>query len=191
MSAQLVEAIRDRALVINEGIALSSGRQSGFYFNMKALTMESEAASLIADLLYEKVAPLGADYVGGMAIGAVPLISCLLMRSQRRDVKMRGFFLRREVKKHGLQNLFEGLAEDETLRDKKIVILDDVATTGGSAQEAIDAVEMVGGEIVKILAIVDREEGAREALKGYDFDSLCVATDFPELAELLSKARAA
>ena len=147
---------------------LASGKTSSFYFNMKPLLMSPEGASLVAGLFYETLQPLRVDYVGGVALGAVPLVSTLVMLSEASDQKMQGFFVRKEQKDHGTQVTMEGLLEGETLQGKRVAILEDVTTTGGSAMKAVQVARRAGGRVLQLLTILDREEGAADFFKKQD-----------------------
>ena len=122
---------------------------------------------------------IAAGVVGGLAVGALPLISTIPMLSARHAKPIPGFFVRKEVKDHGTMKLVEGLAEGETLRGKRVVILDDVTTTGGSAMIAVQAATDAGAKVILVLSVVDREEGAEEFYKekGIPFEALFRASE--------------
>jgi orotate phosphoribosyltransferase len=158
-------------------IKLASGRESNFYFDLKPTMFHPEGAGLIAELLFEKLRPLQADYIGGLAVGAVPLLSPLAMVSFAKGKPLPAFFVRKEIKEHGTRRLIEGAGD---LSGKNVVILEDVATTGGSAMLAVEAAKAAGASVILVLAVVDREEGAAEffAEQGVKFDSLFKAGAF-------------
>ncbi len=161
-------------------VMLASGRESDFYFDMKPSMLDPEGAGLIAKLLFEALKGSGAAYVGGLEMGAVPITGGLCQISFERGRPFRGFFVRKQAKGHGAKKLVEGLTKTETLAGQKVVILEDVTTTGESAWKAIEAVRETGAEVIMVISLVDREEGAMEffAAKGMPFSSLYKASEF-------------
>jgi len=182
--------VRSKAFTIIKGksffrerIKLASGVESDFYFNMKPAMLDPEGAALIAQMLLDRLDGLNVDYVGGLAMGAVPLVATVAMfssMSERCSKPISGFVVRKEVKDHGTRLKIEGLARDETLEGKTVAILDDVTTSGGSAMIAVDEAIKAGAKIVLVLAVVDRGEGAKEFYenKGLPFESLFTADEF-------------
>jgi orotate phosphoribosyltransferase len=159
---------------------LASGRESSYYLDLKPTMFDPEGATALSEMMFEHLQSRQVDYVGGLALGAVPLISTLTMLSFQRGRPIAGFFVRKEVKDHGTRKLVEGLSAGDSLNGKRVVILDDVTTTGGSAMAAVQAAQSSGAEILLVLSMVDREEGAeifyRE--KGIAFEALFTASDF-------------
>jgi orotate phosphoribosyltransferase len=141
-------------------IALTSGRSSNYYFDMKPTMFDPAGAAWLAELMLDQMEGLKVDYVGGLAIGAVPLVSCIAMLSHQRGRPIPGFFVRTQVKDHGTQRRIEGTAEN--LKGKNVVIVEDVTTTGGSATTAAQAAGEEGANVVLVLSAVDRLEGAVE-----------------------------
>lgn len=177
--ARLVDIIAKRSFGRGE-ITLASGRKSDFYFNLKPTMLDPEGAALLAELTYEALKDDGLDYVGGLEMGAVPLAGALAQLSWMKGHPIAGFFVRKKPKEHGARLSIEGLAKGETLSGKRIVIVEDVTTTGGSAIKAADVVREAGGEVVLVLTMVDREEGAVETFRdaGIPFRSLFRASEF-------------
>jgi len=159
---------------------LVSGKESNYYLDMKPTMFNPEGADALSELILDRLNEVTVDYVGGLALGAVPLISTITMLSHCRGYPISGFFVRKDIKDHGTKKLVEGLARGETLSGKRAVILDDVTTTGGSAMIAVDAAKDLGAEIVLVLSIVDREEGATEfyQAQGIPFAALFTASEF-------------
>jgi orotate phosphoribosyltransferase len=159
---------------------LASGRKSEYYLDMKPTMFDPEGSYALAELLLDQLAELPVDYVGGLALGAVPLISTVTMLSHQRNKPISGFFVRKEVKDHGTKKLVEGLGEGETLQGKKVVIIDDVTTTGGSSMIAVDAAQQSGAEVILGLSVVDRDEGAAECYgkRNIPFKAVFSARDF-------------
>jgi len=157
-------------------VVLASGRESDFYFDMKPTMLHPEGAGLLADLILEKLSDVNADCVGGLEMGAVPLIAPVAMKSVEAGRPLTGFFVRKTPKEHGTKKRIEG----SPIGGKKVVILDDVTTTGGSAMEAVEIVQQAGATVVLVLSIVDRGEGAADlyAEAGIPFKSLFRAEEF-------------
>src|SRR3954463_2785452 len=163
--ARLAEIIRKRSFGRGE-ITLASGRKSDFYFNLKPTMLDPEGAALLAELTFEALKEDRLDYVGGLEMGAVPLAGALAQLSWLKSRPIAAFFVRKKPKEHGAKLAVEGLAKGETLQGKRVVIVEDVTTTGGSAIKALDAVREAGGEVVLVYTMVDREEGASENFAG-------------------------
>lgn len=176
---RLAEIIRNRSFGRGE-IKLASGRTSNFYFNLKPTMLDAEGAALLAELTVEALANDRIDYVGGLEMGAVPIAGAIAQRSFQKGKPIQGFFVRKKPKEHGAKLSVEGLAPGESLKGKRVVVVEDVTTTGGSAIKAVDAVKDAGGEIALVLTIVDREEGADETFKGagIEFRALYRASEF-------------
>jgi orotate phosphoribosyltransferase len=177
--ARLADIIRARSFGRGE-ITLASGRKSDFYFNLKPTMCDPEGAALLAELTFDALKEDKLDYVGGLEMGAVPLAGALAQLSWLKSRPIAAFFVRKKPKEHGAQLAVEGLAKGETLQGKRVVIVEDVTTTGGSAIKALDAVREAGGEVVLVYTMVDREEGATEtfAQAGVTFRALYRASEF-------------
>lgn len=177
--ARLAEIIRKRSFGRGE-ITLASGRKSDFYFNLKPTMLDPEGATLLAELTYETLKDDRFDLIGGLEMGAVPLAGAIAQISWIKGHPIAAFFVRKKPKEHGAKLAVEGLAKGESLQGKRIVIVEDVTTTGGSAMKAVEAVREAGGDVALVLTMVDREEGATEtfAQAGLAFRSLYRATEF-------------
>ena len=177
--ARLAEIIRKRSFGRGE-ITLASGRRSDFYFNLKPTMLDPEGAALLAELTFEALKDDGLDYVGGLEMGAVPIAGALAQLSWLKGHPIAAFFVRKKPKEHGAKLAVEGLARNESLQGKRVVIVEDVTTTGDSALKAVEAVRDAGGEVVLVLTMVDREEGATAAFAeaGLTFRSLYKAAEF-------------
>jgi orotate phosphoribosyltransferase len=177
--ARLADIIRTRSFGRGE-ITLASGRKSDFYFNLKPTMLDPEGAALLAELTFDALRNDELDYVGGLEMGAVPLAGAIAQLSWLKNHPIAAFFVRKKPKEHGARLAVEGLAKGETLQGKRIVIVEDVTTTGGSAIKALDAVRDAGGDVVLVYTMVDREEGAAENFKqaGVPFRALYKASEF-------------
>jgi orotate phosphoribosyltransferase len=177
--ARLRDIIHQRSFGRGE-IKLASGRVSDFYFNLKPAMLDAEGAALLAQLTLDALAGERIDYVGGLEMGAVPIAGAVAQLSFMTGAPMQAFFVRKKPKEHGARLSVEGLMPGETLRGKRVVIVEDVTTTGGSAMKAVEAARDDGAEIAFVLTIVDREEGATEAFaaQALDFRAIYRASEF-------------
>jgi len=161
-------------------VVLASGRESDFYFDMKPVMLDPDGATLMAELILQQIQNVNADCVGGLEMGAVPLIAPVAMRSAEFGRPLPGFFVRKAVKDHGTKKRVDGA----DIAGKAVIILEDVTTTGGSAMDAVKAVEEAGATVALVLSIVDRGEGAAKlyAKAGIPFASLFRAEEFLAVA---------
>jgi orotate phosphoribosyltransferase len=177
--ARLRDIIHRRSFGYGE-VKLASGRMSNFYFNLKPAMLDAEGAALLAQLTLDALAGERIDGIGGLEMGAVPIAGAVAQLSHMAGTPVQAFFVRKKPKEHGARLSVEGLMPGESLAGKRVVIVEDVTTTGGSAMKAVEAVRDAGGEIAFVLTIVDREEGATEAFaaQGLDFRALYRASEF-------------
>jgi orotate phosphoribosyltransferase len=159
--ARLADIIFKRSFGRGE-ITLASGRKSDFYINLKPTMLDAEGAALLAELTLDALANDRIDYVGGLEMGAVPIAGAIAQLSFMKGKPISAIFVRKKPKEHGAKLSVEGLAKGETLAGKRVVIVEDVTTTGGSAMKAVEAVRDAGGEVAFVFTMVDREEGATE-----------------------------
>ena len=178
--ARLIEIIKSRSFQEGPAFKLASGKMSTFYFNMKPTMLDSEGAYLVASLMLDKLEGVDADLIGGLEMGAVPIASSIAAIAHTRGRKLPAFFVRKQAKEHGTQSLIEGLAKGETMSGKRVAIVEDVTTTGGSALKAAQSLTAAGAEIVRVITIVDRLDGAAEAFAeaGLKFEPLLTLKDF-------------
>ena len=155
---------------------LASGRTSNYFFNLKPTMLHPEGINLLADAILEKLKGLEADYIGGLAMGAVPIVVAVVMKSQASDRPLKGFWVRKEVKDHGIVKAVDGDLADGA----KVVIVEDVTTTGGSAMKAVEEAKKKHCEIRTVITVIDRLEGAKENLakQGIELISLFTTEDF-------------
>ncbi len=177
--ARLADIIRARSFGYGE-IKLASGRTSNFYFNMKPTMLDPEGAALIAELTLDALGEFDIDAIGGLEMGAVPIAGAIAQLSFLRGRPIPAFFVRKQPKDHGAKLAIEGLAPGETMKGKRVVVVEDVTTTGGSAMKAVEALRDAGAEIALVLTIVDREEGADDTFGDAHliFRSLYKASEF-------------
>ncbi len=174
---RLFAVIRDRSFSQGAVKKLSSGKESNFYFDMKMTMLHPDAVDLLSELICDRIEAIKPDYVGGLELGAVPLIAPVISSANKRGLRTFGFLVRKRPKDHGTKKVLEGV---EDLAGKTVVVLEDVTTTGGSAMDAVRAVQDAGGRVALVLSIVDRCEGAVEfyAEQKLPFASLFSADDF-------------
>jgi orotate phosphoribosyltransferase len=133
---------------------LASGRESDFYVDVKQTVFRAEGSRAVGELICDRLQAHGITLVGGMAVGAVPLVSIALSAAAGRGYELDGFFVRKDVKDHGTAQKIDGRFR----ADARIALVEDVVTTGASTLMAIDAVEASGGKVALIVTVVDREE---------------------------------
>ncbi|MBZ8133625.1 orotate phosphoribosyltransferase [Afifella sp. IM 167] len=180
----LYRIIEERSFRQGGEFTLASGRKSSVYFNLKPTMLDPQGARLIGLAAAETAAGLGADAVGGLAMGAVPLVAATAAMSAIANKPVPAIFIRKEAKGHGTQSQIEGLAEGEKLFGRKILVVEDVTTTGGSAMIAIEALRSAGATVTDVLTIVDRQEGAEAAFAkaGVTLHALFCKSDFADVA---------
>jgi orotate phosphoribosyltransferase len=177
---RLIDIVKERSFSIGGETKLVSGRSTSFYFNMKPSMLHPEGAHLIASLILDALRDAKVDLIGGLEMGAVPLATAAAVLSHAQGRPLPAFFVRKQAKEHGARKLVEGLAPGETLAGKRVAILEDVTTTGGSAMRAIEAVRAEGAIIERVITVVDRLEGAADTFKaaGVPFTAILTAADF-------------
>lgn len=157
---------------------LASGATSTYYIDGRMSAVFSEGAYLIGRVLFEKTKDLKIDALGGMEVGAVPLTTAATIHYHLNGRKMEGFWVRDKTKTHGTKKLIEGGLGLGS--GSRVLVLDDVITTGGSSVKAIDAVREAGCEVVQVLALVDRLQGAAKTFReqGVEYRSVFTIRDF-------------
>jgi orotate phosphoribosyltransferase len=178
--ARLIEIVKERSFQSGQEVKLASGKTSMFYFNLKPTMLHPEGAHLIASLILDAIADVEADMVGGLEMGAVPIASAITAVSHAQGRPVAAFFVRKQAKDHGTKSLVEGLPKGETMKGKRLVVVEDVTTTGGSAIRAAQALQAEGAQIARVVTVLDRLDGAREAFAtaGLDFRSILTLDDF-------------
>jgi orotate phosphoribosyltransferase len=163
MKQRLTEIIIERSFQYREDppFTLASGKTSNYYFNCKPTTMDPEGMYLIGHILFEKLRDSDITAAGGLTLGADPIANALSMVSYQKGKPIKSFVVRKDVKGHGTKSPIEG----NVGRGEKVVIIDDVITTGGSTITAIEISKEAGLLIDRVVALIDREEGGRENIK--------------------------
>lgn len=186
MSLSAADKLADRTkaselikkLSYREGdFVLASGKKSKFYLDMKPTMFHPDGAHALAGLILDRLSNLKVDCIGGLAVGAIPLAVAVSVRSAGSSRPLPGFFVRKDVKDHGTKKRVEAAGD---ISNKNVVILEDVTTTGDSAMHAVEAARSAGANVVLVLSMVDRDEGATEFFQqqGIPFDWLFRVSDF-------------
>jgi orotate phosphoribosyltransferase len=182
--SRLVELVKDLAFIDggdDNAFTLASGRNSRWFFDTKPVMMHPEASHLLGELLNLRMDEMGADFVGGLELGAVPLTAIAVAMSDKKSSR-RGFMVRKEPKGRGGRktNNPPGIEGSSLATGGNIVIVEDVTTTGGSAIKAVDRIHNdTDCKVIGVISIVDREEGAEQAFaaSGIHFESLMARSD--------------
>jgi len=186
LKKRLIELIIEKAFKYSEEpvFKLVSGRVSNYYFNCKAVALHPEGMHLIGNLIFEMTKDLGIKGIGGLTLGADPIAYAVAYTSFLKGNPIEAFIVRKTPKSHGTMQLIEG----NVRKGDRVVIVDDVITTGKSTIEAITKAKEEGIEIVKVIVFIDRQEGGKEAIEalGYKVDSV-ITRD--EVMELYKKGR--
>jgi orotate phosphoribosyltransferase len=171
----LKELVREKALKFGD-FTLASGKKASFYLDCRQITLDAQGARLIGEGMLDLLAGDMPDLVGGMAIGADPITAAILTLAGIRGLPLRGVMVRKEPKQHGTGKTVEGPFRE----GESIAIVEDVVTTGGSSLLAIERCEAVGLKVQRVVAIIDRLEGGREAFaaRGYELTTLFTIKGF-------------
>ncbi len=163
-------------LAYREGeFRLASGRTSSFYLDAKQVTYHPEGVGLVGAAMLDIAREFGVEAVGGPTMGADAIVAAAVWASKDTDAPLTGFVVRKEGKRHGLQKWIEGVSPE----GKRVALVEDVVTTGGSVLRAVEAVREAGAEVAVVVALVDREEGGHEALEeaGVPFRGICTLSE--------------
>jgi orotate phosphoribosyltransferase len=172
----LYELVKKRSFKFGKFV-LSSGKESSYYFDGKQVTLHPLGAYVLAKVIIEKIKDKNIQAVGGLTIGADPIVGSLAPICYLEGLNLKLFIVRKAAKEHGEKRLIEG---PKLLSSDRVVILDDVLTTGSSIIRAIEAVKDIGCPVVKIIVLVDRLEGGTEKIEnmGLKVDSIFTIRDF-------------
>ena len=172
LKRELTQLVRERSYE-QRRVVLASGRESDFYFDGKQTTLHPRGAYLVGTLLFEqlKLGP-AVQAVGGPTLGADPMVASLALVSSLRDEPIPAFIVRKEPKGHGTMSWIEG---GKNIPDgAQVAVVEDVVTTGGSTLKAIGHIEDAGFKVLRVICLVDRQEGGAENLAqhGYKLEPL-------------------
>jgi orotate phosphoribosyltransferase len=174
--ARLVGIIKALSFRTDRTFTLASGRTSNIFFDLKPTMLDAEGIDLIADAVLERLSGIDAGYIGGLAMGAVPIVVACVLKSRATGRPLRGFWVRKEQKDHGAERRADGHLVDGS----RVIIVEDVTTTGGSALQAVAEARRHGCEVAAVVTVIDRLEGAREALarEGIELRAVFDRNDF-------------
>jgi orotate phosphoribosyltransferase len=166
---RLRHMLLERSMRFGEFV-LSSGATSNYYIDVRKTSLHPEGLRLISRLFWEVLKDDGVTAIGGLTMGADPLVAGVMLHSASEGRPLEGFLVRRTSKDHGLRGQVEG----NLAGHKRVAILDDVITSGESSLIAAEAAESYKAEIVRVIAVVDRAQGAQQVFqqRGYPFTSL-------------------
>ncbi len=179
--------LAERALHTGRRLTLSSGKASTYYFDCKPVTLSAAGAPLVGDAFVKALDALPADAlpaqvraVGGLTHGADPIIGATMLRAAARGRALDGFYVRKQPKTHGTMRLIENPPSPGT----RVVIVEDVVTSGGSALKAVAEARKAGCIVAGVIALVDRDEGGAEAIRAEvpGYVALYSRRDFPQIA---------
>lgn len=161
---------------------LASGRQSDLYIDCRPTTMHPEGLATIGPLGLHAIGERGwsPSSVGGLTLGADPVSYAVAYASQLAGIPVRAFTVRKEAKSHGTGKVIEGAFEP----GDRVVVVEDVITTGGSALRAVEAVRAAGATVLGVLAVVDRGEGGREAIEAQGLEVAALVTAAEIVAQM-------
>jgi orotate phosphoribosyltransferase len=165
--AQLIRFIRDEA-VFHGDFTLTSGKKASYYVDLRRVSLDHRVAPLIGQVMLDLLADVpGVTAVGGLTMGADPIAAAILHQGAARGLAIDAFVVRKEPKDHGRGKQVEG----PDLAGRRVIVVEDTSTTGGSPKKAIEALERVGAEIAGVAVVVDRATGAKEAIEaaGYPY----------------------
>lgn len=171
---RLKELVEKRAILYGE-FTLSSGMKSNYYFDGRRVTHDAEGIALIGEVFCDVIRDLKIDAIGGPSVAANPIITAVQVTSYLRKEPLDGFFVRSQQKQHGTGQQIEGNLP--TRPGARVALVDDILTTGGSLEKAIEAVQAAGCKVVLVAVLIDRQQGGAERLrgKGYDVRSVLLA----------------
>lgn len=152
--------------VVRGKVILSSGQEADFYVDLRRVTLDAVAAPLVGEVMLNLTKELDYEAVGGLTLGADPVATAMLHTAAKRGKKLDAFVVRKSEKTHGLQRRIEG----SEVMGRRVVVVEDTSTTGGSVLSAIEALTHAGAIIVAVAVLLDR--GAKDACSKYDFPFL-------------------
>jgi len=167
---RILERAHEVGAFLTGEFTLTSGKKSNFYFDGKRLTLDPEGVYNIGSVIFDQLVDSGINAVGGVATGAYAMVAAVAAVSHIKGKPIPSFIIREAAKEHGTKRRIEGHLEEGS----RVAIVDDVLTTGGSVLKAVEAVESLGCQVVKIVVLVDRCEGGGDELKkrGYDYSAI-------------------
>ena len=167
---RFLELVKERGLLRGD-FTLASGAKSSYFFDLKMVTLSPEGAYLAGKLVFELLRDSGIGAVGGLTLGADPVVAAVALVSHMEGKPIPAFVVRGELKEHGTQKSIEGCVPE---KGSRVAIVEDVITKGGSTLKAIAAVEAAGCRVARVVALLDRHQGGSDQLRkqGYDFTAI-------------------
>lgn len=162
---RLLELVTAKA-VVHGRVTLSSGTEADYYVDLRRITLDGEAAPLVGEVMLDLVEDLDFDSVGGLTMGADPVATAMLHAASRRGKRLDAFVVRKAEKAHGLQQRIEG----PSVAGRRVLVVEDTSTTGGSPLTAVEACRQAGAEVVAVAVIADRASGAEEKIRAQGLD---------------------
>lgn len=186
MINELIDLLLQKSLKVAEEpiFELASGRKSNVYIDCKKTTKNARGAYLVGNIIFDRVSNLDINAIGGLTLGADPIADAVAYTSAIKGKLINSFSVRKKQKGHGLKKLIEG----DVNKGDRVVIVEDVVTTGGSTIEAIDNARAEGLHIVKVIALVDRQEGGKENILKQDVDFEAIITKQDLLGQYYKRA---
>jgi len=161
MRKELLNLLKKEAF-FKKKITLSSGKVSNYYIDVRRVSLLPQGLYLISNLIWKNIKKESINAIGGPTLGADPIVSGILVCAAKDKKRLKGFLIRKSPKKHGRQKLIEG---QELIAKDKVILFDDVATSGSSLVESIKILRKAKVKVIKAITVIDREEGARENLR--------------------------
>jgi orotate phosphoribosyltransferase len=181
MKERLGEIILERSFKYSDNppFTLASGRQSNYYFNCKPTTLDPEGMNLIGGIIFEMIKDSGITAAGGLTLGADPIANSLAVISYQKGKPIKSFIVRKDVKNHGTKSAIEGSVK----AGERVLIIDDVITTGASTITAIEQARQAGLIVDRVITLIDREEGGRENIRQYveNIESVLTRTEIMDI----------
>ncbi len=157
---QLIAHILDLA-VVHGRVTLASGREADYYIDLRRVTLDGAAAPVVGRVMRELVSDWDFAAAGGLTLGADPVAVAMLHAAAAAGERLDAFVVRKASKAHGLQRQIEGTE----VAGRRVLVVEDTSTTGGSVMQAVEAVQAAGGEVIGVVTIVDRDTGVRERIE--------------------------
>ncbi len=188
MKNRLIDLIIKKAFKYSDEpiFKLVSGKMSNYYFNCKAVTLHPEGMYLIGNIIFDIISGLNIQGIGGLTLGADPIANAVAYTSFLKNKPIEAFVVRKTPKTHGTMLWIEGNISS----GDNVVIVDDVITTGQSTIKAIEKANEAGFDIKKVIALIDRQEGGREAIESIGYELHPIITKDEIMAVYTKKLRA-
>lgn len=174
MTSELLDIVRRDAVKFGK-FTLASGKESDLYVDMRKVTLHPKGAFLIGSIIHDMIKDRSVDAIGGLSLGADPISVATSLIAYQKGQEIAAFLVRKEKKEHGMKNAVEGPIRP----GQKVVIVDDVITTGSSTITAIQQAEAAGLKVDLVIAVMDRMEGGRAAIEalGHEVRTLLTRSD--------------